>query len=110
MGEIFAGTGFNQVVHFAAGDRKMTKTVYGRIGRTAVRSICVDEEHERVIYCNGRSIFTAMQDGEVEEIFTLREAGSILDVEYFHPEAIRYCLADGSIFAKDCNAKNSPNY
>lgn len=110
MGEIFAGTGFNQVVHFASNDRKNIKTLYGQIGRVAVRSICVDEEHERVIYSNGRSIFTAMEDGEVEEIFTLRETGSILDVEYFHPEAIRYCLADGSIFAKDCNAKNSPNY
>lgn len=59
MGEIFAGTGFNQVVHFSSNDRKSTKTLYGLIARLPVRSICVDEEHERVIYSNGRAIFTA---------------------------------------------------
>ena len=80
MGEIFAGTGFNQVVHFASNERKNNKTVYGQIGRIPVRSVCVDEEHERVIYSNGRSIFTAQAEGEDEEIFTLREGGSILDV------------------------------
>ena len=68
MTKIWAGTAFNQVIHFQSEDKQKKRSILGAMSREPVIEVSHSDELELTVYATSKTITSSRKENAREEV------------------------------------------